>query len=31
VPIRFSIDDPSQPYHIAILLTPWSYSYYRGS
>jgi len=31
VPIRFSIDDPSQRYHIAILLTPWSYSYYRGS
>ncbi|OWW21265.1 hydroxyisourate hydrolase [Noviherbaspirillum denitrificans] len=31
VPIRFSIDDPRQLYHIAILLTPWSYSYYRGS
>ena len=31
VPIRFSIDDPAQRYHIAILLTPWSYSYYRGS
>ncbi|RZI40501.1 hydroxyisourate hydrolase [Herbaspirillum sp. HC18] len=31
VPIRFSIADPSQRYHIAILLTPWSYSYYRGS
>lgn len=31
VPIRFSIDDPKQRYHIAILLTPWSYSYYRGS
>ncbi|HYD58717.1 MAG TPA: hydroxyisourate hydrolase [Noviherbaspirillum sp.] len=31
VPIRFSIDDPRQRYHIAILLTPWSYSYYRGS
>lgn len=31
VPIRFSIDDPGQRYHIAILLTPWSYSYYRGS
>lgn len=31
VPIRFSIAEPSQRYHIAILLTPWSYSYYRGS
>lgn len=31
VPIRFSIDDANQLYHIAILLTPWSYSYYRGS
>jgi len=31
VPIRFSIADPAQRYHIAILLTPWSYSYYRGS
>lgn len=31
VPIRFSIDDPRQRYHVAILLTPWSYSYYRGS
>lgn len=31
VPIRFSVDDPRQRYHIAILLSPWSYSYYRGS
>jgi 5-hydroxyisourate hydrolase len=31
VPIRFSIAEPGQRYHLAILLTPWSYSYYRGS
>ena len=31
VPIRFSIADPKQVYHIPVLLTPWSYNTYRGS
>lgn len=31
IPIRFSISDPSAGYHIPLLVTPWSYSTYRGS
>ncbi len=31
VPIRFAIDNPEQHYHVPLLLTPWSYSTYRGS
>jgi 5-hydroxyisourate hydrolase len=31
VPIRFSVYDASQRYHVPILFNPWSYSYYRGS
>lgn len=31
VPIRFTVPDASTRYHIAILFTPWGYSYYRGS
>ena len=31
VPIRFQIRDASQRYHLPVLLTPWGYSYYRGS
>jgi 5-hydroxyisourate hydrolase len=31
VPIRFQIADPQQRYHIPLLVTPWSYSTYRGS
>ncbi len=31
VPIRFSVVDPSQHYHVPLLCTPWSYSTYRGS
>ena len=31
VPIRFAVYDASQRYHVPILFTPWSYSYYRGS
>jgi 5-hydroxyisourate hydrolase len=30
VPVRFSIFEPNA-YHIPLLLTPWSYSTYRGS
>lgn len=31
VPVRFSISDASGSYHIPLLVTPWSYSTYRGS
>jgi 5-hydroxyisourate hydrolase len=31
VPIRFSITDASVGYHVPLLVTPWSYSTYRGS
>jgi hydroxyisourate hydrolase len=31
VPIRFSIADGSAGYHVPLLVTPWSYSTYRGS
>jgi 5-hydroxyisourate hydrolase len=31
VVIAFGVADPSQNYHVPLLLTPWSYSTYRGS
>jgi 2-oxo-4-hydroxy-4-carboxy-5-ureidoimidazoline decarboxylase len=31
VPVRFAIADPEGRYHIPLLVTPWSYSTYRGS
>lgn len=31
VPIRFVIDDPSEHYHVPLLLSPGSYTTYRGS
>lgn len=31
VPVRFAITDPHQSYHVPLLVTPWSYSTYRGS
>jgi 5-hydroxyisourate hydrolase len=31
VPIRFGIADPEAHYHVPLLLSPWSYSTYRGS
>ena len=31
VPIRFAIADPDAKYHVPLLVTPWSYSTYRGS
>ncbi|QKV18784.1 hydroxyisourate hydrolase [Oricola thermophila] len=31
VPIRFTIADPQAGYHVPLLVTPWSYSTYRGS
>ncbi|HEX4112164.1 MAG TPA: hydroxyisourate hydrolase [Stellaceae bacterium] len=31
VPVRFGIADPARHYHVPLLLSPWSYSTYRGS
>lgn len=31
VPIRFTIADASAHYHVPLLVSPWSYSTYRGS
>jgi 5-hydroxyisourate hydrolase len=31
VPIRFTISDPGAHYHVPLLVSPWSYSTYRGS
>lgn len=29
--IRFAVADPAQHYHVPLLVSPWSYSTYRGS
>ena len=31
VPLRFGIDNPDDHYHVPLLVSPWSYSTYRGS
>jgi 5-hydroxyisourate hydrolase len=31
VPLRFGIADPNGRYHVPLLVSPWSYSTYRGS
>jgi hydroxyisourate hydrolase len=31
VPVVFVVDDPAGKYHIPLLVSPWSYSTYRGS
>jgi 5-hydroxyisourate hydrolase len=31
VPVRFRVADAAQKYHVPLLVTPWSYSTYRGS
>ena len=31
VPVRFTISDPTAKYHVPLLVSPWSYSTYRGS
>lgn len=31
VPVRFAIADPVGNYHVPLLVSPWSYSTYRGS
>ena len=31
VTLRFGVADSSQNYHVPLVVTPWSYSTYRGS
>jgi 5-hydroxyisourate hydrolase-like protein (transthyretin family) len=31
VPLAFAIANPEAHYHVPLLLSPWSYSTYRGS
>ena len=31
VPVRFTVFDPAQHYHVPLLLSPFGYSTYRGS
>ena len=31
VVIRFGISNPKEHYHVPLLVSPWSYSTYRGS
>ena len=31
VPVRFIISDATAKYHVPLLVSPWSYSTYRGS
>jgi 5-hydroxyisourate hydrolase len=31
IPIRFRINDPSEHYHVPLLLAPFGYTTYRGS
>jgi 5-hydroxyisourate hydrolase len=31
VPVRFTVADPGAHYHVPLLVSPWSYSTYRGS
>lgn len=30
VPIRFAVADPAAHYHVPLLVSPWSYTTYRG-
>jgi 5-hydroxyisourate hydrolase len=31
VPVRFRVSEPGAHYHVPLLVSPWSYSTYRGS
>ena len=31
VPVRFAVAEPEGDYHVPLLVTPWSYSTYRGN
>lgn len=30
VPVRFAVADPAAHYHVPLLVSPWSYTTYRG-
>ena len=31
IPVRFTVAEPNERYHVPLLVSPWSYSTYRGS
>lgn len=31
VPVRFTVSDANASYHVPLLVSPWSYTTYRGS
>ena len=31
VSVKFGVSNPKEKYHVALLVSPWSYSTYRGS
>jgi 5-hydroxyisourate hydrolase len=31
VVVQFGVADPARPYHVPLIVSPWSYSTYRGS
>ena len=31
VSIKFGVSNPEEKYHVPLLVSPWSYSTYRGS
>ncbi|HEY1475679.1 MAG TPA: hydroxyisourate hydrolase, partial [Pseudolabrys sp.] len=31
IPLRFAVAEPAAHYHVPLLVSPWSYSTYRGS
>jgi hydroxyisourate hydrolase len=31
IPVVFTVADPDDAYHVPLLVSPWSYSTYRGS
>ena len=31
IPLHFAVSDPEGHLHVPLLVTPWSYSTYRGS
>lgn len=31
IPVRFTVADSGRDHHVPLLLTPWSYTVYRGS
>ena len=31
IPVRFGVSEPESHYHVPLLVSPWSYTTYRGS